>query len=271
MEGFMASRQAWDVLTQRLLAKGVALFNGADPPLTEQGQRDPTIVALALLSRTLNTASATVLLLDNERIVEARTLTRSVLENLMFVAALAKKGAAFVQELQADDVVNRQKRANALAAFFDRTGAEAKKADLEVFRQQLIDNHGKPDAIKMFDAATVGGVGDAYIAYRELSTDAAHPSATSISRHIVVPADPEAPFSLSFDPVVEETEAADTLGLLCMGLLGMILAVNELLGGGDAGEPLDDLHRDYCDLDRSASTNTQSNEAVRPAGKGASG
>lgn len=249
----MASREAWEAMAERLQAKGGALFDAADPPLTELGQRDPTIVALAFLARTLKAGRAVFLLLDNGQVVEARTITRSILENLMLVAALAKKGSAFVEELRADDVINRQKQANALAAFFGKVGGDAeRKANLEAFRQELIDAHGKPNAINMFEAAAVGDVGDAYIAYRVLSTDAAHPSATSISRHIVVPEDPEAPFTVSGPPVVEETEPADTLGLFCMGLLGVIIAVNQILGGVEAGEPLEDLCRDYQALDRTA-------------------
>jgi len=247
----MASRQAWDDMARRLLAKGVALFEAADPEPTEHGQRDPTIIALALLSRSLNATHAVFLLLENDHVVEARTITRSVLENLMFAAALAKKGAAFVDELLADDVHNRQVRANALSAFFERVGGHAdKKANLDAFRQQLIDDHGKPNGIKMFKAAEAGEVGDAYIAYRELSTDAAHPSATSICRHIIVPKDPDARFTLSGPPVVEATEAADTLSLLCLGLIGMVVAVNQVLGGVEAGETLEALYADYQSLGR---------------------
>jgi hypothetical protein len=54
---------------------------------------------------------------------------------------------------------------------------------LEAFRA-VKERHGKPDAITHKGAADDGGVGGAYIIYRELSGDAAHPSATSLSRHV---------------------------------------------------------------------------------------
>ncbi|HWU13806.1 MAG TPA: DUF5677 domain-containing protein [Caulobacter sp.] len=248
----MASRRAWEEMARRLCAKAETLFDAATPPPTALGQRDPAVVGLALLARTVHAARAVFLLLDNDHIVEARTITRSVFENAMYAAALANKGSAFVEELLADDVSIRQKRANGLAAFFgDVRGDADKKAALEAFRQQLIGEHGKPRGINMLNAAEAGGVSDAYIVYRELSTDAAHPSATSIDRHIVMPEDSERSFTLSGPPLVSEDEPAQTLALLSMGLLYINVAVNQIVGGVGAGDDLRDLTRDYQALGQS--------------------
>ena len=73
----MATVEEWLALTDRLYAKGVDVFDGAHPPVTDEGTRDPKVVALTLLARTLSHVKAVVLLLDQGLIVEARTISRS--------------------------------------------------------------------------------------------------------------------------------------------------------------------------------------------------
>lgn len=249
----MASRQAWDALAHRLYAKGVDVFDAADVPVTEAGARDPKVVAMALLARTLRAMQAADLLLQDEFIVEARTLTRTILENLFFSAALANKGEAFVNELEIDDITARRKRAKGLLEFFEKQGGRAEQHKrLKAYRDQLWEEHGKTAEIGMLNAAIAGGVGDAYIAYRELSTDAAHPSAESLSLHIITNDSPDAPtFTVSASPVMGPAEPVDTLELLCMAVLGVIVATNEILGGVAAGERLDDLANAYAGLSAS--------------------
>lgn len=134
--------------------------------------------------------------------------------------------------------------------FFERReGPGEQHARLEAYRDQLWEAHGKTAEIQMANAALAGGVSDAFIAYRELSTDAAHPSAASLSLHIITSDDPDAaPFTISALPVLGSEEPVDTLELLCMGVLGVIITVNEILGGVDFGERLDQLADDYLDL-----------------------
>lgn len=264
----MASREAWDSLAHRLYAKGVDIFDAADAPMTEAGARDPQVVALTLLARTLRSMQAADLLLQDDFTVEARTLTRTILENLFFSAALAKKGDAFVTELEFDDITIRRKRAKGLLDFLEKSGKRADQhTRLKTYRDHLWEEHGNTAEIKMADAALAGGVGDAFIAYRELSTDAAHPSAASLSLHIIVNDSPDAPpFTVSALPVVDPTEPVDTLELLCMAVLGVIVATNEILGGVAAGERLDDLARAFAAL--SASNETDQDEANdRPTGE----
>ncbi len=246
----MTGREAWDALAQRLYAKGVDVFNAADLPETEEGARDPKAVALTLLARSLSAMQAADLLLENNFLVEARTVTRTVLENLFYSAALTKKGATFVRDLELDDITIRRKRAKGLIDFFEKQGDQAERhAQLKAYRDQLWETHGKTAEINMLNAALDGGVADAFIAYRELSTDAAHPSAASLSRHVIGHEDPEGPaFTISAPPVLDAAEDVDTLELLCMAMLGVIVAVNEILGGVAAGERLDGLGDDYLAL-----------------------
>lgn len=251
----MASRQAWDALAQRIYAKGVDVFDSAEVLATEAGAREPRVVALTLLARTLRAMAATNLLLDDGFTVEARTLTRTVLENLFFISALAKNGAAFVAELELDDITARRKRAKGLLDFFAKNGEQTEQhARLESYRDQLWEEHGKTSEIQMRAAALAGGVDDALIVYRELSTDAAHPTASSLSLHIVPADDNESiPFSISATPVMASTEIVDTLELLCMATLGVLVSACEIIGETEIGERLDVLADAYAALSGSDS------------------
>jgi hypothetical protein len=244
----VASLDDWMDLCQRLYAKGVDVFNGAAVPVTEAGTRDPRVVALTLLARSLSHARAVVLLIDNDQIVEARTITRSVHENMFWAAALVKKGAAFVDAIELDDITSRKRRATGLLHWAKAEGEIADyQANLEAFRDRLRDEHGKTDDIKLVQAAEAGGVSHGYIVYRELSSDAAHPSAASLSRHLTLAEDDaDAPaFTLQAEPPQDPTEAVDTLELLASALLGVIIAVNEAVGFVDVGERLDALAADF--------------------------
>lgn len=88
----VANSDEWQALADRLYAKGVDVFDGVVLKVTPEGARDPKVVGLTLLARSLRAMRATDRLLQDGFIVEARTLTRTILENLFFCAALAKKG-----------------------------------------------------------------------------------------------------------------------------------------------------------------------------------
>jgi hypothetical protein len=244
----VASLEKWLDLCQRLYAKGVDVFEGADVPVTEDGTRDPRVVALTLLARSMSQARSVVLLLDNNRVVEARTLTRSVYENMFWAAALVKKGDAFIEAIELDDITSRKKRA---AGLLDWAKAQGEIADyhasLEAFRDRLWDDHGKTDDIKLIQAAQAGGVSHGYNVYRELSNDAAHPSSASLSRHVTLAEDGAngPPFTLHAEPPNDPMEAVDTLELLASALLGVIIAVNETVGFVNAGERLDAIAADF--------------------------
>lgn len=239
----MATVEEWLALTERLYAKGVDVFDGAHPPVTQEGTRDPKVVALALLARTLGNLRAVVLLLDQGQIVEARTISRSAYENFFWLAALVKKGAAFVDAIELDDITSRKKRATGLLEWARAQGQiEGYQANLEAFRDRLREDHGKTASIILLQAAVDGGVGDSIIVYRELSSDSAHPTAQSLSRHVTLNEGEEGPpFTVHAEPVTAADEAVDTLELLCTAVLGAVVAANEALGEVEGGERLDVL------------------------------
>ena len=242
-----AAIEEWLALGDRLYAKGVDVFNGSQVMESELGTRDPKVVALTLLARTIGHFQAAVNLLESKHAVEARTLTRCCWENLFWIAALSKKGDEFVKAMELDDAANRMKRANKLLQW-----AKAQEQPLDfvetlaAFYSGMKDKHGKPRTIPHEQAARDGGVGDGYQVYRELSGDAAHPSAVSLSRHVTW-GGPEGNqiFTVHALPTLGTREVEDTLEVLCSAVLGIIVAANEVTGGTAPGEPLTKLADDF--------------------------
>lgn len=246
----VTNRDAWLDLAHRLYEKGKAIFDQADVLEGVAGTRDPKVVALTLLARTMGNFQAGILLLENGHVVEARTMARCCYENLFWIAALAKSGEAFVQTMELDDAASRMKRATGLLEW---TKAQSQKFDfaetLANFHSGLKIKHGKPSTISQKTAADDGGVGGAYIIYRELSGDAAHPSATSLSRHVSWDGDgDDARYTLHALPIEESFAVEDTLELACNPLLGVCIAANDILGGTTAGERLSTLADEFTEL-----------------------
>jgi hypothetical protein len=82
-----------------------------------QEPRDPKFVAMTILCRTLGHFHGVAWLINQKRIVEARILTRCCFENLFWIGALVKKGPAFVDEMERDDVASFKKRTRGWLSF----------------------------------------------------------------------------------------------------------------------------------------------------------
>ena len=246
----MPDRVDWLQFAHRLYEKGKAIFDQSNVVESPAGTRDPKVVALALLARTMGNFQAAILLLDHGHIVEARTMARCCYENLFWIAALAKSGDEFVCAMELDDAASRMKRAEGLLEWSKKQNQRFDfAASLEALRTSLSDKHGKAKVIHHKVTADRGGIAGAYIIYRELSGDAAHPSATSLSRHVTWSNDDEdATFTVHPLPVEERHAVEDTLELACSPLLGVCMAANEILGGIEAGEHLLTLAEDFKKL-----------------------
>ena len=166
----MTLTDRWLALGDRLYDKGKAIFDHSDVPESEAGTKDPKVVALTLLARTMGNFADAVLLLNDHHVVEARRIARCCYENLFWIAALSKKSDEFIRSMELDDAASRMKRATGL---LDWTKQQAQCFDfaesLGKFRDDMKERHGKPGGISQWDAADAGGVGPAYIIYRELS------------------------------------------------------------------------------------------------------
>jgi hypothetical protein len=86
-----------------------------------------------------------------------------------------------------------------------------------------------------------------YIFYGQLSSDAAHPSTTALSRYIVPESHPEGG-GIDVQPVVSEHEFAETCEYLCMASIGVCVAADQIIGGTAGGKVLNVIAERYTEL-----------------------
>jgi hypothetical protein len=174
-------------------------------------------------------------------------MARCCYENLFWIGGLTGKGQEFVDKIVHHNDVNKKKSSEELLLWAKKQKEPVQfEADLEKFLAKLKSETAAGSAVDFKSAADAGNVGDAYIIYRVLSTDAAHPSAMSLSRHVITKIDGDSEYlTLVAEPPVNEADLDETLEFGCSALLGVCVGVNNLVGGTPAGRELHALFDEY--------------------------
>jgi hypothetical protein len=218
------------------------------PPITAQSRRDPKIIGLTLLCRSITNFRAVLVLLriNNPHVVESRTLARMIFENFFFLAALWERGADFVRDMRSDNAANRK----ALGEFAlkkldpsDKDGPHGFTIRTQIKR--LLTEFPKPQkfGVKGVAAATVADT--AYLSYSMLSMDA-HPSITSLRRHLQWETEGDTHhLTLNVVPTFKPDERLKTLHEACVALFGVCITINQLLGGTAKSDALRDLFQRF--------------------------
>src|SRR5262249_49689281 len=105
---------AWLAFGDKLLNVCDGVFQQANFVDQDKQFSETKVVAVALLCRTVNNYAGARLMIENDFIVEARTLVRCCYENLFWIGGLAGKGKDFITQMIDDDAASRLKRGNAL-------------------------------------------------------------------------------------------------------------------------------------------------------------
>jgi hypothetical protein len=111
--------------------------------------RDPKLIALALLSRSLGHFKAICRLLELGLLVEARTLTRCIFENLFMQGGLAERGDGFVQKMIDDAAKSKQSRGSWVLGWLDeQEGQTAYEGNLRKTIDNLRTLYPRPRPVK---------------------------------------------------------------------------------------------------------------------------
>jgi hypothetical protein len=190
--------------------------------------------------------------LEKDFVVEARTLVRCCYENLFWIASLNADGPRLIEQMIMADATHRIKRGNALLEWARTSGGQPLESGLDAFLQKLESETPKKGDVNLFEAAKSGNISAGYIIYRVLSTDAAHPSAVSLGRHLQYD-DSEPPQKLTFlgMPRVDSHEESQTAEFGFSALLTVALLANKIVGGTEVGDALADLHTEFQSLSKS--------------------
>jgi Family of unknown function (DUF5677) len=240
----------WLKLARDVIRVGHDIFATAELRVTEKGFSDEKFLAMTLLARTLSNAKGAILLVENNRVVEARVLVRCCLENSYWIAGLATDGESFVREMLHDEMSHRRRRGQRLFSPDFTLGDDVKEKLTTWMRE-----HGKQfkDA-KQLNPLSVAGrtdIGRSYIFYEQLSSDAAHPSVDALNRYVIPHSDPEGG-GIDVDPVPHSAELAETLEYLSMAAIGVLVGANQMIGGTEGGKQLNALADRYTALSNAA-------------------
>jgi predicted ATPase len=219
----MTRKEAWLDYSRRLYDAGLSIIAEADRLAVGSSTKDPKVLALALLCRTLSNFNGAVLMIEAAMPVEARTLTRCCFENLLWLAELADKGEAFVEEMVRDEVSSQQARGNMVLSWSGRL--ESQESYVEGLRdnlERMREKHPKAKAIRFGELGKGNNIAASYLWFRQLSSDAAHPSLTSLSRYMSK--QPNNVVMLSIAPDMKEKEAEDTLQYATQAMMGVCVA-----------------------------------------------
>ena len=235
-------KSQWIKLADAIGQTGQDILAGAPVTITEKRFADPKVLAIMLMSRSLLNFKGVFALIEQGLIVEARVLVRCCFENGFWVAGLHAEGVKFVRKMLHDEARGRQARGELALS----RGAQLLEHVKERLRVQLRFIKKKwPDAksLNPKGVARSGPLVDGYIIYSQLSADAAHPSVTSLNRHVGRSENGEA--IIEVVPTPSDEEITMTWDWACNAMLGVCVGGNQILDGTPAGQQLNSLADRY--------------------------
>jgi hypothetical protein len=241
----MTRKEAWQDYSRRLYHAGLSIIAEADKMTVGSSTKDPKVLALALLCRTLSNFNGAVLMIEAAMPVEARTLTRCCFENLLWIGELAEKGETFVEEMTRDEAASQQARGKMVLSWSDRLEEQVPYAEGLRERMEKLKAR-KPKAIRFGELGKANRIADSYLWFRQLSSDAAHPSLTSLSRHMFK--EPNNVMTLSIVPDMIEKEAEDTLQYATQALMGVCVATCTICKVPNSHAALNPLFEEFIKL-----------------------
>lgn len=198
-------------------------------------QTDPGDFALpkrgmfALVARTLGNLAAVEVLLPAFLIVEARTITRCIVENLFMAASILKRPNETFEMLGKDFGKSRIMQARFHAERGEDTLPDDLIERLTQFARDVEARYPKGGYLNQKRIAEGTFAEKAYGQYSLISDDSAHATMTSMARHILTTA-PDATTLIDV-PEPKVGEICGTARMACEMTLGIILATREIFGG----------------------------------------
>jgi len=244
-----ASNKDWFALIEKLNRLGQKIFLNTRH-LEKREISNSEILAILLLIRTLSNAQGAILMAERGMVIEARTLTRCCLENTFFLAALAKGEEECVKDMLHIEIDSQKKTVNWLLNRPHTTHSidiEAEKR-FKAYLQSIEQEWGKLSPVHFEGAAKKGGVDDLYLHYRVLSGDSAHPSLNALSQYVELAPGSKKIAEIKWGPDFNPLAIPDTLGHICLALIGACVAFTELLKDLENNQAVAVLANEYKKL-----------------------
>jgi hypothetical protein len=219
---------------EKLVDAAINVVGAAHVDLDQSWARNPKVVALTILCRSISNFRASVRLVQQEQVLEARALVRLLYENLLWLAALRERGEAFVQDMMEDEAFNRKALAEMTLRVTARHGADVGSPGalkLRSFIKETAQRFPTTKKLQASKTAAEGVVETTYVEYGRLSLDAVHCSITALGRHVWSErTNGKIELVVSVIPNTPPREVLSTVLHACRALMGAAVTVNELLG-----------------------------------------
>lgn len=246
-QSFEHRKAGWLAHAQRLMDVSLQIVGQCDHLDVDKGIKDPRIVALMLLSRSLGHHRAIPRLLDIGSITEARTLTRCIFENLFMLGGLAERGDEFVKQMAEDAAKSRQSRGSWVLSWMEERDTPSPHEDgLRKTLESIRTQYPKARTINFAEVTKGSSIEASYLWYKQLSSDAAHPSLEALSRHVTNQADGS--ILVTVEAKLSEKDVLDTFEWSCQALIGVMVASNQIAGPVKAGEQLFNIADEFMRL-----------------------
>ncbi|MGA8499412.1 MAG: DUF5677 domain-containing protein [Xanthobacteraceae bacterium] len=219
----------------KLMSAAIDVVGAAKVELSQDWARDPKIVGLTILCRSISNFRAAMLLVQQRHVTEARALGRCLYENLLWMGALRERGLDFVQDMLKDEAFNRQSLGELTLRLSKKHGADVSSPDSLTLRSIIKDIGKKFPETKKLNAsktAAEGAVETAYVEYARLSLDGVHCSVTALGRHLSREqiAENRTELVVSVEARTLDAEILSTILHSCRALMGVAVGANEILG-----------------------------------------
>jgi Family of unknown function (DUF5677) len=236
--------------SEQLMNAAIEVVGAAKLELTTDLTRDPKIIGLTILCRSISNFRAAMLLVQQGHVMEARALCRCLYENLLWIGALRERGLDFVKDMLSDEAFNRQSLGELTLKLSKKHGADLNSADSLTLRS-IVKNIGKafPEKKKLNTSRTAsqGAVELTYVEYAGLSLDGVHCSVTALGRHIDRHkiAENHTEFVVNVEPRASDAETFSTILRSCRALMGAAIGANEILGFTSATNQLEAMVAEF--------------------------
>jgi len=247
----VTTKEEWHTFADRLIPLAYSIFGEAKIDITEKLFGEPKILSLALLCRTTGNFKGVVALTKHGLVVEARVLTRCCYENLFCVGGLIEHGDEFVKAMHQDQIRSFRSQGEFLLDDFNNAdiGDHGFVEQLRTRLEEMKSRWPKARLLNPKQAARNSVLWKAYLFYSQLSGDAAHPSVLALKRHLVrFEEGDEQVMGLDANPKERGAEIADTLSLACNAMIGMCVAVNQILDGLSVNDRIREVFIEYGKL-----------------------
>ncbi len=200
--------------------------------VTGEGLGDVEPLMFLLLVRAFSNFQCSILLAEAGALVESRTLSRSCLETVFCLGALARGGDGFINRMSAALLADRKSTANWILQKPDirELFGEVDRASLKDFVDDMSGRLNQLRKLGVEEMSREGGLEPLYTWYRQLSGDAAHPTLDALERYLVNGEAGER--EIQWGPDCDGEELKWTVLLSCNWLFAGLHAAEEKLGLG---------------------------------------